>query len=140
MNTATANPLDASATVPARYVIRANNRNGDPVLYWMQTPYEEHGVQYHWATHPCDCTQFDDYELAEKMAAIMNVDHARPTVVSLEVVTREHPTPPATFPFSIMNIPTDAELAGELELESEQAQVADTATEADTAEQEGLAL
>lgn len=109
--TATEQP-PASASIPARYVIRANNpHTGEACMYWMQNPYESDGVQYHWATHYCGAAIFDDREIAERMAAVMNVDHAQPTVVSLEVVTREHTAPPASFPFSVFHITTAAELA-----------------------------
>jgi len=96
-----------TASNPKRYVIRAKGTLDS--VYWTDKPYEEHGVTYHWATHPSTAAQFDDLEIAEGIAKFQP-KHANPEVVSLDVANEEHSMPPASFPFTYFNIATDAEM------------------------------
>ena len=93
------------------YVIRARgggDSNGG-FVYWKQTPYEENGIRYHWATHPNDATYISDKEMAEKFASFQP-NHCEAHVVRADKALDAHDFPPADFPFNFFYIPLDAEL------------------------------
>lgn len=101
-----------------RFVIRA--KGCISFVYFMETPYLDEDVVFHFSTHPRDAVQFTDLELAEKMASLLPYQHANPVVVPLAQATKEHTLPPADFPFSVYAIATDDELAASMEPEQDE--------------------
>lgn len=103
-----------TVVVPEKfYVIRARaSKATGGLVYWMQTPYEEYGVKYHWATHPGDATCFADKEMAEKFASFQP-KHCEAEAVRMDIALDTHDMPPDRFPFNVFCIPSDAELVEE---------------------------